>query len=231
MVRVPVHNVLEMKHCTEGGVVSAIEPAVIKQKEHSRNMGIEKASVASDSLQEALEEADSLLRSMEIGNTKMSLQRTLSHPPELSASFQAKLSHRLSQPQSHRVSHRTLKQQLNSSRFVSQTQTKRIFGNNVKGIMKLLRPSIEYADLQHSKYSSPKSLQVFDEHKNALNNPFTFALLTNNPHSSYPPNYMINQFGIAFPMVITKIRSDEQRVALQYMQPMRENLIGEGRKI
>ncbi len=69
---------------------------ITEQKGHSRKMGRAKAQIVRDSLQEALEEADSLLRSMEIESAKMSLQRTLSRPAKVSASFQAKLSQRLS---------------------------------------------------------------------------------------------------------------------------------------
>ncbi len=141
----------------------------MKQKEHFRKMGIKKAPIVSDSFQEALEEADSLLRSMEIGNTKMSLQRTLSHPPEVSASFQAKLSQRLSQPHS-RESHRKLRQQHNSTGFVPQAEMERISGNNVKGTSQLRRPGVEYADPQDPKCSKPKSLKVF-EHTSVLSNP------------------------------------------------------------
>ncbi len=161
MVLVPTHDVLAMKRCTEKGVEVAVDPFIMKQKEHSRKMGTAKAPIASDSLQEAQEEADSLLRSMEIGNTKMSLQRTLSHPPEVSASFQAKLSQRLSQPLT-RESHRKLKQKHNSTGFVPQTQMKRSSGNSVKGTTKLRRPGVECSDPQDPKCSTPISLQVFE---------------------------------------------------------------------
>ncbi len=172
MARVPAHDVLEMRHCTEKGVVSAMEPVIMEQKERSRKMGTKKSPIVSESFQEALEEANRLLRSMEIGNTKMSLQRALSNPPEVSASFQAKLSQRLSQPHSHERP-RKLRQQHNSTGFVPQAQMERISGNNVKGTSHQLRlrlPVVEYADLQDPKCSKPKSLQVY-EHTSALCNP------------------------------------------------------------
>ncbi len=142
---------------------------ITEQKGHSRKIGIAKAQIVRDSLQEALEEADSLLRSMEIESAKMSLQRTLSHPAKVSASFQAKLSQRLSQPLI-RESHGKPRQRHSSTGFAPQTQMKRSSGNSAKRTTKLRRPGVECSDPQDPNYSTQISLQVF-EPKSVLNDP------------------------------------------------------------